>query len=141
LKPALFFTGDRFVATKAPGPHDGASVSLVIPATGDRLEEKLFSGLIRRFYHYGYTQLAIWFINNSFPKPAAIFSTILKSPRPPLGKGEFFCEGSFSASISIRQLKQTAMLLNSGLSPVRKFSTFKIRYSVFDILTCPVRAQ
>ena len=29
------------------------------------------------------------------------------------------------------------MLLNSGKSPVRKFSIFKIQYSVFDILTCP----
>jgi len=42
------------------------------------------------------------------------FPVRLKSPQPPLKKGEFIRD-LFSACYSIRQLKQTAILFNPGL--------------------------
>ncbi len=59
------------------------------------------------------------------------FPVRLKSPQPPLKKGEFIRDW-FLASLSIRQLKHTAMLLNAGLSyrKIRHFPKGSLRGGV-----------
>jgi len=66
-------------------------------------------------------------INISCQKPLDKgFSVHWKSPRPPLKKGEFIRDW-VSTSFSIRQLKQTAMLLNS-VNLLKKILTFGVSH-------------